>query len=271
MLMTQLILDLNKSVEENASDYYEKAKKIKKKIEGAKGALSKSLLRLKKLEKEDAKEKEKQVKTIIKRKKEWYENFRWFVSSEGFLVIGGRDATTNEIIIKKHTDSEDIVFHTDLAGSPFFVVKKKLKVPHFLPHPAEVSESTLREVADATVSYSRTWRLGLSNSPVFYVKPEQVTKEAPTGEYLVKGAFMIKGKTNYVDNNINMAVGMTEYNQIMGGPSGAVKTHCKKYVIIKQGREKLSKIAKYIQKKIGGDLDEIIRSLPSGGCDIKNN
>jgi predicted ribosome quality control (RQC) complex YloA/Tae2 family protein len=264
--MTQIILDLGKSVEENASNYYEKAKKIKKKIRGAQEALTKNFESLKAAQ---SREEKAAIKKVVNVKKEWYEKFRWFITSSGFLVIGGRDATTNEIIIKKHTDSSDLVFHTDLAGSPFFVVKTQLNIPSHLPPPGEVSEETLQEVADATVSYSRTWRLGLSNSPVFYVKPEQVTKDAPTGEYLVKGAFVIKGKTNYIRNKINLAVGMTKENKVMGGPLEAIEAHCDRFVEIKQGREKASSVAKYIQKKIGGTIDEIIAVLPSGGCAVK--
>lgn len=267
--MTELIIDLGKSVEENASIYYDKAKKVKKKIAGAKEALAENLIKLKKAEKEHLKEEIKEEKRIVRGKKEWYEKFRWFITSKGFLVIGGRDATTNEIIIKKYTDSEDLVFHTDLAGSPFFVVKKQLKLDVSAAPPATIDDDTLKEVADATVSYSRTWKLGLSNSPVFYVKPEQVTKEAPTGEYLVKGAFVIRGKTNYVENKINSAVGMTKDGRVMGGPVEAVKAHCENYVEIKQGREKASSVAKFIQRKIGGTIDGIIAVLPSGGCVVK--
>ena len=109
----------------------------------------------------------------------------------------------------------------------------------------------------------------MSTSPVFYVKPEQVTKQANAGEYLTKGAFVIKGKTNYIDNKINIGVGMTADGKIMGAPPEALKKHCEKFVEIKQGRERASAAAKYIQKKIGGDLDEIIRVLPSGGVAIK--
>lgn len=266
--MASLELDLNKSVEQNASVYFEKAKKAKKKTKGAEEALALSLAKLKKLEKEKLKE-EKEVPKKIARKKEWYEKFRWFITSKGFLVIGGRDATTNEIIIKKHTEAGDLVFHTDLAGSPFFVIKKKLKMPSLPPPPAVIDDETISEVGDATASYSRTWKLGLSNSPVFYVKPEQVTKEAKAGEYLVKGAFMINGKTNYVDNKVNVAVGMLKDGKVMGASVAAVKAHCEKYVEVRQGREKASSVAKYIQKKIGGTLDEIIAVLPSGGCAVK--
>jgi len=191
--MPQIELDLTKSVEENASIYFEKSKKFKKKIEGAKEALEIYTAKLEKLEKKKELEKEEYERKKIENVK-----VRWFFSSEGFLVIGGRDATTNEIVIKKHTADNDIVFHTDLAGSPFFVVQTSGK---------KVGKSTMQEVADATVTFSRVFKLGQSNSPVFWVKPSQVSKEAQTGEYLTKGAFMIRGKTNYIDNKINLAVG----------------------------------------------------------------
>ncbi len=260
--MARLVLDLTKSIDENAAAYFEKAKKIKKKIEGAENALKESLKKFNELEAKKDKfvpEKPKQEK-LKERKQEWYEKFRWFVSSEGFLVVGGRDATSNEIVIKKHTDSGDLVLHTDMAGSPFFVVKSEGRA---------VGEPSKREAADATCTFSRAWKNGLQTSSVFYVNPEQVSKKTQAGEYMGKGAFMIYGKTNYIDNGVNLAVGLNTNSQIMSGPLDSVKKHCEKFVVLEQGDEKSSKIAKYIQHKIGGGLDEIIRALPSGGFRAK--
>jgi len=260
--MTRLTLDLTKNIDENASVYFEKAKKVRKKIEGAEIALRESLKALQELEGKKAKEhlKKSEHDILKSRKKEWFEKFRWFVSSEGFLVIGGRDATSNEIVVKKHTEANDLVFHTDMAGSPFFIVKSENKT---------IGEQTKEETADATCTFSRAWKLGLQTSSVFYVAPEQVSKKTKSGEYMGKGAFMIYGKTNYIDNKINLVVGMNEGQQIMAGPLEAVKAHCKKYVELIQGDEKASAIAKYIQHKIGGIIDDIIRALPSGEFKIK--
>ena len=121
----EIEFDLTKSVDENAGKYFDLAKKAKKKLEGAKEALEKSKKQFEKLKKEEDKyqEEEEKKRKRKERKREWYEKFHWFISSEGFLCIGGKDATSNEIIIKKHTDKEDIVFHTDMRGSPFFVIK----------------------------------------------------------------------------------------------------------------------------------------------------
>ncbi|MBI2656266.1 DUF814 domain-containing protein [Candidatus Woesearchaeota archaeon] len=260
--MPKLTLDLTKSIDQNASAYFERAKKIKKKIEGAGKALNENLKKLKELETKKEKivlEKSKEEK-FKERKQEWYEKFRWFISSEGFLVIGGRDATSNEIVVKKHTEPDDLVLHTDMAGSPFFVVKSDNK---------KIGEKTKEEAADATCTFSRAWKLGLQTSSVFYVNPEQVSKKTKAGEYMGKGAFMIYGKTNYIKNIVNLAVGISKNQQIMSGPTDSIKANCEKYVVLVQGSEKSSAVAKYIQHKIGGTIDEIIRALPSGGFKVK--
>src|SRR3989338_3913810 len=194
--MTKLTLDLTKSIEENASLYFEKAKKVKKKIEGAQAALNENLKKFEEVQirKEKEASKKSEQARLRQRKQEWYEKFRWFVSSEGFLVIGGRDATSNEVVIKKHTEPNDLVFHTDMAGSPFFVVKSQGKA---------IGDKTKEETADATCTFSRAWKLGLQTSDVFYVNPEQVSKKTKAGEYMGKGAFMIYGKANYIGNKVN--------------------------------------------------------------------
>ncbi|MBN2421774.1 DUF814 domain-containing protein [Candidatus Woesearchaeota archaeon] len=254
----KISLDLTKSVEQNASVYFEKAKKAKKKIQGARKAMEESYKKLAQIDKKIQKQKsEEHENKEEKRKLEWYEKFRWFFSSKGFFIIAGRDATTNEIIIKKHTDKNDLVFHTNIAGSPFAVIKSDNK---------KIDEDTIKEAAQFVACYSRAWKLGMSSLEVFYVKPEQVTKEAPSGEYIQKGSFMIYGKKNTLNPLVKIFLGVMKDGKIMAGPEEAVKKHCEKYIEIFQGSEKASSVAKKIKAKIGGDLDDIIRVLPPGGC-----
>lgn len=257
--MPSITLDTKKSVEQNAGIYFEKAKKARKKLDGAHKALSKTLQKLDSLSKA-AEKQEQQKPAALKKplKKEWYEKFRWFHTSEGFLCIGGRDATTNDIIIKKHTEKNDIVFHTDMAGSPFFVIKSQAK---------QITKKALEEAAQATACYSRAWRMGISSIEVFYVSPEQVTKEAKPGEYLGKGAFMIKGKTSYIRAELEAAIG-TKHGKTIGGPIKAIAANAEKYTALKPGNEKASNIAKHIKKSIGGEIDEIILFIPAGGSRI---
>ncbi len=262
----QISLNFTKTVHENAATYFEKAKKAKKKLEGAKKALEISRQKLE----EALKEKEKTEREISEktaqlhkgaRKKDWYEKFHWFISSEGFLVIGGRDAITNELVIKKHTAPKDLVFHTDLQGSPFFVIKTEGKQPE---------EKTLTETAAATAIYSRAWKLGFVNVKVGWVTPEQVTKTAKAGEYIPRGAFVIQGKAHYVEHDMRFAIGVDAEGFIIGGPYIAVKAHAEKILEIVQGDQKPSDLAKQIKALLKAEsLDEIIRMLPAGNGKIK--
>ena len=267
----KITLDFTKTVEENAAIYFEKSKKAKKKLEGALETVQRYQKKLKKeqreyqdLENESAVANENNHAKPVKRA--WYEKFRWFVSSEGFLVIGGRDATTNEIVIKKHTDKEDFVFHTDMAGSPFFVIKVKEKLSKL--EIKKPTDATFMEAAQATGAFSRAWKLGLTTLDVFYVKPDQVSKETEAGEYMAKGSFMIRGKREYVPfGKLEIAISFFE-GRIISGPVSAIKKITTDYLVIIQGKDKTSDAAKKIKKKFGGTPDDIIRMLPAGGLKV---
>lgn len=259
MKKQKITLNIKKNINQNASDYFEKAKKAKKKLTRTKEELEKNKTKLKNLQTqtkqtEQTTKKEPQTQ---KTKKEWYEKYRWFISSEGFLCIGGKDATTNEIIIKKHTNPEETVFHTEIPGSPFFVIKNSDK--------KQPTKKTLEETATTTCSFSKAWKLGISTTEVYHIKAKQVTKKAKAGEYLKKGAFMITGKRNYITAETKLATGLTKNNKIMTADENAIKKHCKKYIKLIPGRKKTSEIAKKISKELNyKDLDEIIRKLPPG-------
>ncbi|MEK6863187.1 MAG: NFACT RNA binding domain-containing protein [Nanoarchaeota archaeon] len=257
----EIEINLTKSIEENAGKYFESAKKAKRKAEGAKKALAETKKKLELLLKQESKFlEETAVKQANRQKKrEWYEKFHWFFSSEGFLCVGGKDATSNEIIIKKHLEKNDLVLHTDMAGSPFFVIKNG----------QEAGEQTIKETAQAVAVYSRAWKLWHTSADVFYVKPEQVTKEARPGEYLAKGSFMIYGKTNYLHPSLEYAIGLAD-GEIIGGPKTAVEKNTKSFVVVIPGKENKGSLAKKIKHKLkGGDLDDIIKFLPAGGGELK--
>ncbi|MFP4195698.1 MAG: NFACT RNA binding domain-containing protein [Candidatus Woesearchaeota archaeon] len=283
----KVAIDIRKSVDENAADYFERAKKAKKKLEGA----EKTLVEFKrKQERAERQAESVEIKSSIKKldhhKKRWFEKFKWFISSEGFLVVGARDATTNEIVIKKHTDNNDVVFHTDMAGSPFVVVKqddedvKRMLGEEFLKkRPEQPGEQTLVEAASFTAIHSKAWKMGLQATNVFYVSPEQVSKEANAGEFMGKGSFMIRGKTTYIDPKMVYAAGIVQPENeepfYMAGPKSSVEALTEDYVIIDQGDEKTSNAAKQVRTKLREKtnldipVDDIVQSLPSGGCKVR--
>lgn len=254
-------LMLMDSVQDNAATYYERAKKAERKAEGAEKAIEETLRRIEDLRRQKEVAVEKTGKPVAKRRKEaWHEKFRWFHTSEGLLVVGGKDAVTNEILVKKHTEPHDLVFHADIAGAPFVLIKTEGKTP---------TEQSIYEAAQLAASHSRAWKAKFSAIDVYWVHPEQVSKTPPSGEYLQKGAFMIRGKKNYVKKTpLRLAIGLdtkTELPTIIGGPKDAVESKTAVYVEIVPGdlpSSKLaSKIRQMLKKKASKDLQEKVAQI----------
>jgi predicted ribosome quality control (RQC) complex YloA/Tae2 family protein len=203
------------------------------------------------------------TRPISKRRGEWFEKFRWFVTAEGRLAIGGRDAQTNSAILSRHLDANDTVYHADLFGSPFFVLKGGK---------AQTDEEA-REVAQATVAFSSAWKTGLGSADAYWVNPDQVSSAAPSGEYLARGSFAIRGKKNFLTKMIvELAVGIDREGRVTAGPEEAIRRACDHYVVLKPHNEKGSETAKRVLKDLTADgggapatLEEVQRALPAGG------
>ncbi|MHC1597995.1 MAG: ribosome rescue protein RqcH [Candidatus Methanofastidiosia archaeon] len=250
-------LDITKNINDNAQTYYAISKKMKHKINGAKKAIA---ITLSKIENTSVDEVEtKTVKKRVRKKKEWYERYHWTISSDDYLIVGGRDAATNETLVKKHLDEDDIHMHADLTGASQVIIKKGKDAP----------ESTLIEAGIFAVSFSKAWKMSISSLDAYWVYPEQVTKEPPSGEFLGKGAFFIKGKKNFL-KNLPVEVGIGVYkNKMMCGPLSAAISKCEKPIKIVPGRRSKEEIAKSIKTMLEwDDVNDIIRALPPGTCDI---
>lgn len=255
------------TVPQNAQSYYDLAKEMAKKAQGAREALLiTEALKVRKAE-------PRKTRTEVRRRKpKWYERFRWFISSDGFLVIGGRDAETNEEIYAKYLEKRDLVFHTDAPGAPLTIIKTEGE---------EVPEPTLREAAQFAVSYSSIWKAGLAAGDCYMVKAEQVTKTPEHGEFLKKGAFVIRGERRYFrDTPDGITVGI-EDGMLVGGPTSAVKPKVSRGVEIEPGEYNADDLAKRIYRvfsekiedraylKSIASVDRIVQFLPPGGSRIK--
>ncbi|MCD6445487.1 NFACT family protein [Candidatus Bathyarchaeota archaeon] len=252
-------IDLRLDLFANAAKFYQQAKKARLKAEGAEKALEETERKLEefkaKIEAETFKRKKELKGKLPKKikKREWFEKFRWFTSSEGFLVLGGKDAVTNEVLIKKYTEPTDIVLHADIVGAPFVVIKCKGKKP---------SEQTIKEAAEFAASFSRAWREKFGSVDVFWVHPEQLSKGGISGAYVEKGGFIVRGKRNWMRNvPLRVALGIkTENGEIkfVGGPVDAVKTKTNIYITIVpgdfKGREFLINILKSLAEKMQADM-----------------
>lgn len=254
----KLTLDLEKSFEQNAADYFEAAKKAKHKLAGAQEAYKKAQARAEQA-KAAAERREEQAQ-LKEPEQHWYHKYRWSLSRNGGLIVAGQNASANEAIMKHQVLPEDIVFHTDMAGSPFTLLR------------GSQEPEDLEDAALITACYSKGWKKGVASVETFHVKPEQVTKEAQAGEYLGKGAFMIRGETTYHHPELELGIGIRQQEgrrkEVFVGSPEACKKHCLAYAVIRPGSEKASSVAKQISKKYGGRVDDYVRMLPAGGSTI---
>ncbi len=247
-------LDIRRSAAENAGEFYERGKKLRAKALGAREAVLRTVRELRELRSREPEVQEKPVKRV-RRKREWYEKFRWFFSTDGFLVLGGRDAVTNEVLVKKHMERGDVFVHADVHGAPAVVIKAGGR---------EVPESTVQQAFDFAVAYSRAWKQGVASARVYWVKPEQVSKRAESGEYLPKGAFVVRGRRNYGAGSTRVAVGVVfqdDMPRVIGGPPEAVAARAEAYVVLVPGRVKSGELAKVLRARLAERLGERGRAV----------
>ena len=265
----ELELNANLTVPQNAQRYYDRAKEQAKKREGADRALEETV-RI--MARKAGPEKVKTRKVARRRKPKWYERFRWFTSSDGFLIIGGRDASSNEEIYAKYLEKRDFALHTDAPGAPLTVIKTMGE---------NVPESTLEEAAQFAVSYSSVWKEGFFEGDCYLVAAEQVTKTPEPGEFLKKGAFVVRGERRYFRNvPVGVAIGIAG-DQLIGGPISAIRPKADPVVEVEPGEFSPEDLAKRIYRSFAereedrrhlksvASIDAIVSFLPPGGSRVK--
>ena len=206
------------------------------------------------------------------RKKNWYERYRWFFTSDGLLAVGGRDSSSNSALVRKHMESNDKIFHAEINGSPFFILKDTNE---------DLMPLSLEETAYATVCFSRAWQASAHGLNSFWVKPDQIKKAAPTGQSMGKGSFMIYGTRNFIKvASLKLAVGIMKENEnylLVSGPVEPIKKNCLCYVIIEPGGSLISDVAKKIRAEFNKSdekfqklfvVDDYVRALPTGSSKI---
>ncbi|MCD6495951.1 MAG: NFACT family protein [Candidatus Aenigmarchaeota archaeon] len=255
----EIELDFTKSVEENAAMHYEDSKKAKSKYEGAETAMSEKQTELGMIETMPPESTSPVKKKVRKPRRKWYEKFRWFISSKKFLLVAGKDATTNERLVKKHTDPTDWVFHTDIQGSAFVVVKTKApRGTKFsgLKEGESVPPEVMKEASEIAAACSKAWSRGLASIDVYAVRPNQVSKTPPSGMNLPKGSFMIYGERQWFrDVETKIAIGVIvdrhlQKAEAISGPVMAIRTYCKYFVTIKPGDTPAPELARKVKESL---------------------
>lgn len=286
----QVLLELDASVHQNAQRYFESARKQKNKTSGADQALEETERKLKRARKNEAKQKASGKLNRLKRSKRmWFEQHRWGMVSGGHLMVGGKDAKGNDAVVKKHLSGEDMYLHADLHGAPScslraaqgFALEERrpAHLPDDIPayrlvdklEDSALTKEKLEEAAVLALSWSRAWNGGGAHGTVYSVKPAQVSKSAQTGEFVGKGAFVIRGqRTWYKDMDVQIGIGILAVNgvpMVVSGTPEHVQATCPRHAVLAPGRTKKEQLANTIYRTTGLSTDDLLAVLP-GACDV---
>jgi predicted ribosome quality control (RQC) complex YloA/Tae2 family protein len=254
---------VHEGIEQNAGRYYDIIKKFKKKKEGALAAMAKIVVK-----------KTPRRRDIIPMKKLWYHRFRWFITSDGVVVLSGRDASQNEELVKKYMAGGDLFVHADVHGASVVIVKGKT--------------GCMDEVAQFAASYSGAWRSGHASADVYSALPTQVSKTPESGEFVSRGSFIVRGERTYF-RHVPLAVGiglmLDPHAAVIGGPPSAIRQKTKVSIELVPGQFEPNDVAKkalrILKEKIGEDdakqlkgilnTDTVAAFVPPGGSDITGN
>ena len=251
---TEIKLLTSKTAQSNASLYFDKAKESERKA-----SRTKEILR--------EKPKPRSPKVVKQKKLDWFEKYRWFITSEGNIALAGKDAKSNEQVVKKYLKANDRYAHADIHGAPSVVVKSEQGLS-----PSEIS---MKEASSFSLAYSKAWGARVASGHSFWVEKESVSKTPNTGEFLAKGAFVIRGKRNWHKNlEIMLAIGLIEYEgneKLMGGPVESFVGKSKRYIVFKPGFTDRKTVSKKLANVFSEDLSSIEKLLPSGGFEKVNS
>lgn len=218
----------------------------------------------------------------IRENEPWFDRFRWFHTSDDFLVIGGRNADQNEELVKKYVERGDKVLHTQAHGGPVTVLKAT-DPSEASSGDIEIPDSSIEEAAQFAVSYSSVWKDGRYAGDVYIVDSDQVTKTPESGEYLEKGGFAVRGdRTYYESTPVGVTVGIQcePYTRVIGGPPSAIEERAVTTIDIEPGRYAQADAAKRLYRQLRerfedesfvrkiASPDKIQHFMPPGGSRI---
>ena len=251
---------IHDNIEVNLGRYFTQIKKYRKKIDGAKAAMERPV------------PKSAVHKTTVPiLKKKWFHRFRWFYTSDGVLVLGGRDAGQNEELVKKYMEGQDTFVHADVHGASVVIAKGRTE--------------RVDEVAQFAASFSGAWKSGHFSADVYFVRPDQVSKTPEAGEYVSRGSFIVRGERTYERGTpLGTAIGFQTGPEIavIGGPPQAVEKRAKYYVLLKPGQYEPNDTAKKVLRLLREQIPEgewksykavlnteaVAAFVPPGGSDI---
>jgi len=251
-------LRYGESVQEAITRLFREAGELEGKARRAREAIAEALGKLGELE---LKAKARLIAEKAKaRRVAWFERFRWTITTNGFLAIGGRDASQNESLVRRYLGNEDLFLHADIQGGSAVILKTRGLEP---------KAEDIEDAALIAACYSKAWKAGLASIDVYWVRGSQVSKSAPPGEYLKTGAFMVYGERNYVRGvRLQLAIGLATDREgnplLIAGSERVVRRLSKAYLLISPGDlsvEESQRVKEELLKALASDLKPLAMAL----------
>ena len=253
----KLRLDFRKTAQENASAHYSLAKELASKEAGAKKAIEETKKQMAEADMQQKTAVSSKVAPKMKRAKEWFEKYRWFHTSGGKLVVAGRDAKQNDMLVGKTMADDDLFFHADIQGAPATI----------LVGGKGAGGQEKKETAQFAASHSSAWKVGAAAVDVYAVEKSQLSKHA-SGGYVGAGGFAIAGEREWFrETPLGLAVGVKDGVVICLPQNHANASTAA--VILSLGNFEKGQAAKRIAALLKCSPDEVLLALPSGKFSIK--
>ena len=262
-------LFLDRSPRESAQELYVEAKRLESKLSGAQAALAETERRRAEGTTVPAPPSSRTGPSAEPRRAAfWFERHRWFVSSEGAVVVAGRDASSNDTLVRRHLRPGDRYVHADVHGAASVIVKN--------PAAGEppIGEQTLREAGQFAVAFSKAWRVGLASASAFWVEHDQVSKHATSGEFVAKGAWVVRGSKHLLDDlPTEVGLGTIEYHGSTlwtAAPPSAVRSRGTLRFLVTPGPEReRSEREVELARELGISRERLQSLLPAGGITVR--
>ena len=173
-------LDLSQSAYNNASSYYTQRKQQGVKVNKTTETSERALRAVERRTAQQLKDSDARARVQQARRSYWWEKYHWFVTSENFLVIAGRDAPQSQLIAQRNLAPSDVYLCADVGGAVGVIVKNNTV--------AAVPPLSIQQAACMCLCRSTAWmgKPGSSTGEAWWVRGDEVEVAGEGGKISVK-------------------------------------------------------------------------------------
>ncbi|MEK6927683.1 MAG: NFACT RNA binding domain-containing protein [Nanoarchaeota archaeon] len=191
-----------------------------------------------------------------------FSKYRWFYTSSGLLVVGGKNAVQNDELLHKIKGFREtfIILHTSEPGSPFCIILESAN---------KVSKLDTEEAAVFTGCFSKAWKQGKMSTKVDVFNSDQIHKNND----MKSGTWGVYGNVQRITVSLGLVL-VKQKDILRAVPETTAerledKSFPKKIKIYPGNIEKEHMFAK-LELEIDESIskEKVLSAIPSGGFKI---